>query len=116
MRHVSPVGAQTYPGNEEADDVDDDEDSNNEIKVEELSRLEEAVHSSIFSAYETLECPHVGSGDVTRPSLIQESRYNCQQGRQALSVQCVAQDSFYRRLLIPKFEHMYNNKTKYFRL
>ena len=42
------MGAQTYSGNEEADDVDNDEDSNNEIKVEELSRLEKAVHSSIF--------------------------------------------------------------------
>ena len=91
---------------EEADNVDDDEDSNNEIKVEERSWLEKAVHSSIFSAHETLECPHVWSGDVTRPSLIQESRYNCQQGRQALGVQCVAKYSFYRRLLVPKFEHI----------
>ena len=78
MRHVSPVGAQTDSGDEKADDVDDDEDSNNEIKVEERSRLEKAVHSSIFSAHETLECPHVWPGDVTRPSLIQENRYNCQ--------------------------------------
>ena len=89
------MGAQTDSGNEEADNVDNDEDSNNEIKVEELSGLEEAVHSPIFRSYETLECPHAGSGDVTRPSFIQENSYNCQQGRQALSVQCVSQDSFY---------------------
>ena len=42
------MGAQTDSGNEEADNVDNDEDSNNEIKVEELSGLEEAVHSPIF--------------------------------------------------------------------
>ena len=78
MCHVSPVQAQTYSGDEKADDVDDDEDPNNEIKVEERSRLEKAVHSSIFSSQKTLECPHVWSGDVTWPSFIQESRYNCQ--------------------------------------
>ena len=86
MCHVSPVRAQTDSSDEEADDVDHDEDSNNKMEIEKLSRLKEGVHSSILSLYEAVECSHVRSGDVTRSSLIQDNCQNCYQGRQALSV------------------------------
>ena len=99
--HVSPVWAKTDSGDEEADHVYHDEDSNDEIEIEKLCGLKEGVHSSIWSLHEASECPHVGSSNVTRPRLIQENCHNCYQGRQALSIQYVAQNTFYRRLLIP---------------
>ena len=41
--------AQTDTSNEEADDVDHDEDSHSQMKMEKLSRLKEGVHSSMLS-------------------------------------------------------------------
>ena len=70
MCHVSPVRAQADARDEEADDVDHDEESNNQMEIEKLSRLKEGVHSSVLSLYEAVEGSHVRSGDVTRPRLI----------------------------------------------
>ena len=112
MCHVSPVRAQADSSDEEADDVDHDEDSNNQMEIEKLSRLKEGVHSPILSLYEAVECSHVRSGDVTRPSLIQDNCQNCYQGRQALSVQYVAQDSFYRGFLCPKIKQVRSSSIK----
>ena len=86
MCHVSPVRAQTDSRDEEADDVDHDEDSHSQMKMEKLSRLKEGVHSSMLSLYEALKSSHVRSGEVTRSSLIKDNCQNCYQGRQALSV------------------------------
>ena len=103
---------QTDSSDEEADDVDHDEDSHSQMKMEKLSRLKEGVHSSMLSLYKALKSSHVRSGDVTRPSLIQDNCQNCYQGRQALSVQYVAQDSFYRGFLCPKIKQVRSRSIK----
>ena len=103
--------AKADSSDKEANDVDQDEESNNKMEVEKLSRLKEVVHSSILSHYEAVKCSHVRSSDVTGPGLIQKNGHNSYQGREALGIQNVENKSF-RRCLSPEITLLWNQKRQ----
>ena len=99
--HLPPVAAQSYPGEEEAADVDGDEGGHDEVVVEELRGLGEAQLGLVFGLDEALEGAHVGSGGLARPDLVHQSCYSGENHWEALCIQTIQQQTCHRYILWP---------------
>ena len=95
------MAAQSYPGEEEAADVDGDEGGHDEVVVEELRGLGEAQLGVVFGLDEALEGAHVGSGGLARPDLVHQSCYSGEQHGEALCIQTIQQQTCHRYILWP---------------